>query len=173
MTYFPDLSNYSYGSTREIGRPVRNIGWLDPGSSFQTGEVDPEFLSRLWQFCTVSILQTRGLHECEICRSRSANTAERDGLQLLLGSAEIRVFSSSGDIYAAPNLIYHYAAIHRYMPPAEFVDAVRRGPCPPDPDYFAKLSEVGEAWSPTLRPEPGAKSFRFVKTDKGVIRVEE
>lgn len=173
MTYFPDLSPYAYAGKREVGALIRNIGWLDPGIQFQTGEVDPEFLSRLWRFCTVSTLQTRGLHECEFCRTRSANVAERSGEQLLLGSAEIRVFSRSGDTYAAPNLIYHYVVTHQYVPPEEFVDAVRLGPCPPDQGYFAKLAELNEAWNPTLRPEQNAKPFKFVKTEEGVVRVEE
>jgi hypothetical protein len=173
MTYFADLSNYVYGPLSGTNALTRNVGWLSPSVAFSTGDVDEEFMTCLWQFCTVSIVQTRGLHECEFCRTRAANVAERRGQQLLLGSAEIRVFSKAGDVYAAPNLIYHYVDVHHYLPPAEFIEAVQKGPRPPDQVYFEKLSELGERWSPTLKPDGSARRFRFVKTAEGVVRFEE
>ena len=45
-----------------------------------------------------------------------------------LGSAEIRVLGGGGKVYAAPNLIYHYVAKHKYRPPEEFIEAVMRVP---------------------------------------------
>jgi len=42
-----------------------------------------------------------------------------------LGSAEIRVQGIDGAVYAAPNLIYHYMANHNYLPPEEFLGAIR------------------------------------------------
>lgn len=47
-----------------------------------------------------------------------------DGTTLLLGSAEIRVPSRLGVVYAAPDMIYHYIKDHDYVPPQEFIDAV-------------------------------------------------
>jgi hypothetical protein len=91
---------------------------------------------------------------------------------LLLGSAEIRVISNTGVIYAAPNLIYHYVHAHSYAPPAGFVEAVLAGPCPPDQAYFDTLSNLGEKWNSTSQPMEGAKWFRFVKTPEGIVRVE-
>jgi len=175
MTYFADLSNYVYGPLSGTNALTRNVSWLIPSVAFSTstGDVDEEFMTCLWQFCTVSIVQTRGLHECGFCRTRAANVAERRGQQLLLGSAEIRVFSKAGDVYAAPNLIYHYVDVHHYLPPAEFIEAVQKGPRPPDQVYFEKLSEIGERWSPTLKPDGSARRFRFVKTAEGVVRFEE
>ena len=62
------------------------------------------------------------------------------GEEMLLGSAEIRVFGQAGLIYAAPNLIYHYVLLHHYSPPEVFVPAMKEGPKPTDSDYFKRLS---------------------------------
>lgn len=45
-------------------------------------------------------------------------------MKIRLGSAEIRAYSLNGKIYAAPNLIFHYAKAHNYKPPEEFIWAV-------------------------------------------------
>ena len=173
MTHFIDLTPYSYGAADSSEAGARNVGWLAAGVDFPTSSPDPQFVDRLWRFCKVSIGQTRGLHECEVCCSREANVARRNGEELLLGSAEIRVFSGDAELYAAPNLIYHYVVSHNYSPPPEFVRAVLVGPCPPDDAYYELLSKLGLTWSNTLVPERSGKSFRFVKTSEGVIKVEE
>ena len=91
----------------------------------------------------------------------------------MLGSAEIRVVSDEGQLYAAPNLIYHYVASHNYAPPSEFVRAVLLGPCPPEDRYYELLSRFGLDWSDTLVPDRSSRPFRFVKTSEGVIKVYE
>lgn len=169
---FDDLTPYSYGAAP--GNGALNIGWLATGTAFpQVSSHDLNFVERLWRFCKVSVGQTRGLHECEFCRSPKANEARRDGEELLLGSAEIRVFSKEGQCYAAPNLIYHYVVDHNYSPPPEFVQAVLLGPCPPDNAYHDILSNFGVDWGDTLIPSKNKKSFRFVKTPEGIFRIEE
>src|SRR5439155_5623857 len=62
---------------------------------------------------------------------------------LMLGGAEIRVFGERGRIYAAPNLIYHYVVAHHYKPPDEFLQALRQGRCPPEPEYLDLLERAG------------------------------
>ena len=174
MTHFIDLTPYSYGAAKSPEERALNVGWLVAGVDFETTtSPDPQFIDCLWRFCKVSIDQTRGFHECEMCCSDAANSASRNGEELLLGSAEIRVVSNDGKLYAAPNLIYHYVVAHNYSPPAEFVHAVLVGPCPPDNTYFELLSTLGLVWSHTHIPERNRKRFRFMKTSKGVIKVEE
>ena len=145
MTFFEDLSDYSYDTSMPMGQRPKNVGWLGPAADFGTAEPDAEFLELLWQHCAVSVLQTRGLHECHLCPPHESNVAERNGKQLLLGSAEIRVFSRIGEIYAAPNLVYHYVSVHKYRPPKQFVDAIRLGLRPSSKDYFDRLYEMGLA----------------------------
>jgi hypothetical protein len=173
MTLFTDLTTYTYGAADSSDVSARNIGWLASGVNFQTAPPDPQFVERLWRFCKISVGQTRGLHVCEMCGSRESNAVRRNEEELLLGSAEIRVVGIQGQLYAAPNLIYHYVVVHNYSPPAEFVDAVLTGPCPPDDRYFELLSKLGLTWEPTLAPDKAVKSFRFVKTSEGVVRLED
>ena len=173
MTHFEDLTTYSYGAAEAPEASAQNIGWLASGVDFPTAPPDPQFVERLWRFCKISIGQTRGLHECELCRSRESNVARRNGEELLLGSAEIRVVAIQGQLFAAPNLIYHYVVSHNYCPPAEFERAVLAGSCPPDDSYFDLLSKLGLTWMDILVPEKGSKSFRFVRTSEGVVKVDE
>jgi hypothetical protein len=83
----------------------------------------------------------RGVHDCEFCKSEDLPLAERNNEKLLLGTSEIRVFSTQGEIYAAPTLIYHYVSVHHYEPPDEFVRALTEGPQPESREYFDRLKE--------------------------------
>jgi len=79
----------------------------------------------------------RGFHGCNLCSEKTGYlSAKRDGEELKLGSAEIRVIGVDGKIYAAPNLIYHYITVHNYRPPDEFIDAVLNGPRPDSHEYI-------------------------------------
>jgi hypothetical protein len=48
-----------------------------------------------------------------------------DRKTVTLGDAEIRV-PGEGKAYACPTLIYHYIVKHGYLPPDEFLEAVRQ-----------------------------------------------
>src|SRR5689334_5603501 len=99
MAYFRDLTPYSYAPAEPSDATARNVGWLTLGINFPTAPSDAQFADRLWQYCKVSIVRTRGLHKCELCCSHEANIAARNNEELLLGSAEIRVISTQGQIY--------------------------------------------------------------------------
>jgi hypothetical protein len=149
MAFFPDLSDYTYASSA-FGRPgTKTVGWLAQGYDFPTMVANEEDLDLLWQYCSISVALMRGGHDCEFCPVGSARQAERNGEKRLLGVAEIRVFSRSGQIYAAPSLIYHYVAVHHYRPPDEFLQALREGPMPPDQEYFDALAGLNLEWSRT------------------------
>ena len=138
----PDLSEYSY-----IGRYARPgllaVGWLDCEHPFRSGEVPQATQERLWLYCRRRIAQTRGLHVCNICQQSESEpvTVVRDGVCETLGSAEIRVFSAGGAAFAAPDLVYHYIGVHRYLPPQAFLDAVMTGPLPGSDLYEEMIQE--------------------------------
>lgn len=180
MAYFSDLSFYDYFRGNPAG--TKNVGWLQRGHAFETMVPSEETLELLWTFCTVSVMQARGFHQCNLCPTPSTALSVRSGIQLSLGSAEIRVFSKddarselqrglreaeSGGlvmvrrspvpftIYAAPNLIYHYVCSHHYKPPDEFLNALRNGPRPPEEEYFECLRKLDLRWRMTSGPSAG------------------
>ena len=174
MAHFVDLSPYSFFKGRSM--EAQNVGWLQRGYPFQTMEPSEELLDALWSFCGISVMQTRGVHQCDLCVPPTSISVSRGGVERHLGSAEIRVFSktdtrsslsrqlqrieSSGlvflrnsrvpvSVYAAPNLIYHYVHVHHYKPPDEFLDALRGGPRPNAQDYFNYLRTMDVDWKTT------------------------
>ncbi|QGM47656.1 hypothetical protein [Methylocystis heyeri] len=160
MTYYEDLSEYSYHGGAFHRPGTWNVGWLGLGHEFQKAEPTKEVLDKLWRFCRISVAQMRGIHDCEFCGDDSYY-AERDGEALLLGTSEIRVFSPTGKIYAAPTLIYHYIEHHNYRPPDEFIQALKDGLEPGSQEYFNKLKELGLEWNITSAPASKPKRFRL------------
>ena len=152
MAYYPDLSEYEYHhSGFRLG--TRNIGWLSGSHSFDIAPPREELLDALWACCRISVNPMRGIHICDMCPADECpENGERNGEKLLLGYAEIRVFSDTDVIYAAPTFIYHYVERHQYHPPDEFVKALLAGPLPPDRRYFAQLERLGLEWSHTSVP---------------------
>lgn len=127
--YYPDLSSYSFLKDdpympEEVPCPL-NVGWLDIKHTFETETPSEELLEALFDKCTQPVNKTRGYDKCQFCKSRAfgLETARKDK-SLVLGSAEIRVRGKDGEVYAAPDLIYHYVAEHHYKPPQEFIDAL-------------------------------------------------
>jgi hypothetical protein len=170
MAYFEDLSEYSYHQSG-IWPGAKNIGWLDPGREFAKMPPAKEFLDLLWEHCKLSVVQMRGIHECEFCvPAKTVLASRKDGIRRLLGTSEIRVFSKEGHAYAAPTLIYHYINTHHYRPPEEFVCALKEGPWPPSLDYFDRLENCDLGWEETLRKE-SLPAFKFERKDGVLQRV--
>jgi hypothetical protein len=120
MTYFSDLSLYTYDSC-DSSQAV-NVGWLEKGQPFPVGETSEDFRVKLAKLCQQAgrrrvgqievYVGTCGTHGCDFCSAPSA-----------VSSTEIRIRGSIR-VYAAPQLIHHYVAAHGYLPPSEFIDAV-------------------------------------------------
>lgn len=159
MTYFADLSDYVY--IPDFYRPgTLNVGWLDAANAFPQRAPLGESLDYLWRYCKISIAQTRGIHECELCEEESYH-ASRGNEYLLLGAAEIRVFAGDS-IYAAPTMLYHYMISHHYCPPASFIEALHRAPAPPDAEYFSNLERLNLEWSKTASVKSERRRWPFV-----------
>lgn len=170
MTYFEDLSPYTFDSAAR--GQARNVGWLDASHVFRTQQPQPHLLDGLWEYCSVLVVPTRGLHSCEFC-SCPSNRFVRHGEGLLLGSGEIRVFSSTGEAFAAPNLIYHYILEHQYHPPEEFLQAVEKGPRPESDEYRELLGRLAVAWRENYPVPTEPEPFQFVRTANGAERKEK
>ena len=132
--YIPDLTAYCYEESY-IRAGLVAVGWLDQDHAFPRGDAPGEVRERLWKYLERPIVQTRGWHPCPWCATTRAIRVRQGETEHLLGDAEIRVFSNTGEAYAAPNLVYHYIDTHQYLPPARFLNAVLTGPLPGTATY--------------------------------------
>lgn len=127
--HIPDLNKYNYNLPIQL-ETVLAIGWLDPSEDFNQGPVPKQIISKLWEIffferqgrdLLVNVL--RGIHACGFCGFDSLVMGP-DEKQHVLGHAEIWI--PSGQVwYAAPTMIIHYIEKHQYLPPQEYLEAVR------------------------------------------------
>ncbi len=132
MSWYEDLSPIDYFGS-EASTHLRAVGWLARDHPYPVGETDRETFERLrellkdpWQPCIAA-----GGHECELCQF--------DGQ---MGSSNLFV-PGNGVLYVAPELITHYINSHRYLPPAEFIEAIMRCPDMRSMDYKKAILENG------------------------------
>jgi len=126
MAYFKDMTPYAYPPFASQGSEnLLNIGWLEAGIPYPTGEIDADLLRRILDLCKMPVNRTRGWHRCPFCGKCPVVISFGDG-NLKLGDAEIRVQGTRGRSFACPTLVYHYIEAHNYRPPQEFVEALRQ-----------------------------------------------
>lgn len=127
--YIKDLKSYSYLSPMP---PALAVGWLDERKRFTTGECPKDVRDRLVDLARDPRNILRGIHDCQFCprtdefRQFQVESPTVPGEMAYLGSGEVWVTGADGTSYAAPTLIVHYIDAHHYLPPQEFIDAVRR-----------------------------------------------
>jgi hypothetical protein len=142
MTYFPDLSEYAYELKADHGLSCHtgtwggirhttclNVGWLDSAYEYPRGEMSEEVIELLFEHCKRPCREMRGFHDCQFCLKSSERhppqmQVQRNGENVWLGDAEIRVLAADATLYAAPNMIYHYVTEHQYLPPQPFIEAL-------------------------------------------------
>jgi len=115
--FFPDLGT----KTQAVqGEWVQAIGWLSPAQEFPTGPSPANFIIRLQELCAAryehgfDFPEAGGTHTCEFCHAYTSRG--------VLGVPDGNV------LFVAPEMVYHYVAIHHYRPPQSFVDAVLKCP---------------------------------------------
>jgi hypothetical protein len=129
--YFPDLSEYAYGHAPPQ-RHILNVGWLSKDHPHHQGVVPAELSMRLSEIVRSPVNLYRGSHMCEFC-PEPPTIMSPGGIKMVnpppgtLGNGEVRIRARNGTVYVAPVLIYHYVAVHGYLPPGEFIEAVKTG----------------------------------------------
>jgi hypothetical protein len=149
MAHSDDLTpyhSYSGDEFRFCGFPILQVGWLEPPHAFPTGKTPDGFPKRLLAFCAWDkiVELTCGHQDCGFCGATYYQHWSQYNSPL--GNGEIRVLGD-GVAYAAPSLIYHYAAVHAYLPPPAFIAAVMEGP---GPDAPALLRYRFRCWEATI-----------------------
>lgn len=159
MAYYNDLEPCDYSSRWSEGRLA--VGWLSVDHPFPRGDFPVELLNRLASLAERPVNLYRGSHECDICPPaeafsvppasarevtmrrrgedhwhqgwRTGQRAEIGGRELTLGNGEIQIGEEGRAVYVAPTMILHYIIDHGYLPPAEFLEALRVGRVPDFP----------------------------------------
>lgn len=132
LPYFPELSAYEYNETLF---PMRNVGWLSRGREFLQGEAPAWVIEGLVERAKHPDVVTRGSHRCDVCASADEPGSPASDRS---GNGEIWLCNEEGEWFAAPTLIVHYITEHHYLPPVEFIDALRGS----DPGEFAGLKRM-------------------------------
>lgn len=146
MTWYRDLSPYRYTQEPCADRTL-NVGWLSREREHTRGQIDPRHVELIWDRCRVIALDTRGLHPCELCPEEArSNWFVHSGERRRLGSGQIRVFAANGDIFAAPDLLFHYVRDHAYRPPDVFLTALEESLAFDLEVYTAGLRYRGIPW---------------------------
>jgi hypothetical protein len=138
MSYFPDLSPYSYGHGAHPG--VVHVGWLDDQHRYAKGEVDAALIQKLKWLAAHPVELYRGMHVCELCVGQPDIVKPGDDRRAInpewsrwaaerSSNGEIRV-TRGGITFAAPVLIVHYIEGHGYLPPQAFLKAVEETQVP-------------------------------------------
>lgn len=133
MSWFPDMGT---ATMIDRGDRVLAVGWLSDSKPFPVGEMSPEFLARLKEFCrrwgdgldSLAWGDFVGMHRCELCRA-------------CMASGNIGV-PAGGKLFVAPEMIAHYVEAHRYAPPSEFVTAVLSAPLPGTREYHEAVETI-------------------------------
>lgn len=125
--YFPGITSNSLFS----------IGWLDFSQRFQTGTIDIKIYKKLEKFKTQSINILKlpvcaGLHTCNLCQF--------DGPR---GGNNHIIIPGNGFLYICPELITHYIACHRYLPPGKFIESLINCPDMSSMEYKMQVLNNG------------------------------
>lgn len=144
--HFDDLSHDTYAGPCPY---LKSIGWLGAGHEFTTGDPPADLVALLEEhledcWCCFA---SAGTHSCEFCLAEGCE--HRDSRNFII--------PAKTTAYLAPGMILHYVQQHRYLPPAEFIDALRN--CPPrgSDGFMALLEDFGrwiEAQFPPDVPAP-------------------
>jgi len=122
MPYLKDLTHYSLRNTPEN---FLCVGWLDSEYAFPTGVVDPVIAARISKLCDKPINLMRGYQYCSFCIAASRQRGCMPKIVAMPhGNGEIHV-QGIGRVYVSPTLVAHYITEHAYLPPAEFLEAIR------------------------------------------------
>lgn len=155
--HFEDLAPYGMLAEFAPGMRVKAVGWLQRGSQFQTGRVDPRVISRLFEDVNASWGGRRfycmGYHPCDLCPNAPQRTGtpvvwqepgavDSASLTATVGGAELYV-PGNGLVYIAPSMILHYILSHDYCPPPEFAEAVLNSPKVGTPEYIRAVQANG------------------------------
>ena len=125
MSYFKDLSKYTYISMPKKHLTYLNVGWLSKKKKFPLGQISSSLLKKLKLLANTNrVLESRGLYECELCVSPNTIDNFVEVFHRPTSSAQIHL-EYRGVVYCSPEMIVHYIEDHNYLPPKIYLNALR------------------------------------------------
>lgn len=129
MAHFADLTEYKYLENPK-DKKCLNVGWLSEEVKFPKGDTEPELIEKLKLLAENRENITRGTHYCEFCEPPIFSPRGENFVSTLIkdapnGNGEIWIDGEEGIRYIAPILLMHYIEEHNYLPPKEFLAALR------------------------------------------------
>ncbi|MCS0639351.1 hypothetical protein NX801_27680 [Streptomyces sp. LP05-1] len=121
MTYYPDLSPYTYDPT---DKEMLNIGWLSREHSYPTGATPDGLVYALIELAKNKTNMQRGMHFCDLCPDFETAQLHTFRGKVFIGSGEIRLTDRQGVTFSSPAMIVHYVEDHAYLPPEDYCTAV-------------------------------------------------
>jgi hypothetical protein len=137
------------------GPQAKAVGWLYAAEAFPTGETPAGFLKKVQRLIDGGWVPvaSAGAHTCELCQADPAINASN----VLVPTHDL--------LYVAPAMLVHYVRLHRYKPPAEFVEAVFACPAPGTTEYSELLWAFFGMWG----NEPRSRNqYALIKKARGV-----
>jgi hypothetical protein len=148
--HHPDLSLYKHSDKLTL-KEVFYVGWLDPAFPFPKGNIPDTIATKLEKIMEYEkdINVIRGLpYTCRFCGNKTVSLKfQIRNNPVMLGVSEIWIPSDNDRYYAAPSLISHYIKAHHYLPPKEYVTALKNFEITSEWDVHAMYSNVLERYT--------------------------
>ena len=121
------MKNYKYHKDlSKAGANTYYVGWLSKNIDFQKGKMDLGFLEKLKSQNNQREIDCgiRSYDYCELCVS--PNTLEQFQEVFYRGKSKGYLhIKSNGKKYRSPGMLVHYMEEHGYLPPEEFIEALK------------------------------------------------
>jgi hypothetical protein len=146
--HFEDLELLRYGNgplnSESWHVPLRAIGWLEGSHPYTRGPTPIGLVEQLGALVDSAEhvfrqYHFRGLHDCAICESG------HPGAQLARSHINLLI-PGKRTVFACPAGIVHYLAVHSYLPPPEFIEAIQECPQYGSPRYLELLREANDGY---------------------------
>ena len=161
--YMADGTTYQFD-----GAKVTTVGWLARSNPFPRGRVAVGLKNKLRDFVNAPYFGYLGLYHCDLglCSLLSGLPRLRLGHELTAqvgdqtivlvrrgalyrkaaagGSFDL-IVPGEGEVYYAPELIFHYVTRHGYRPPERFCEALLHSPHPYSEGYVNQLEAINPA----------------------------
>ena len=121
--YYPDLTPLGNPN----GRTLLSVGFLEPGHEFTRGPIEPDVFAAILRLClSEPSAASFGYYISPFRQEKQPYVLRHGSESRALGSCSMLVPGEGGTDYLAPDLIYHYIKDLGYLPPACFLQAVRK-----------------------------------------------